>query len=121
MQPKFSDWLNRKPAGKKARKRIPKVSKKRGVQLGEYRKKRKAFLKENPYCEAFWTIVTHTKTMPVIGFYGTGPASVEIHHMKKPKCRYLNDESTWLAVCRWSHDWIEDHKDIARTLGLLAR
>jgi hypothetical protein len=51
----------------------------------------------------------------------TPRASVEIHHKKKPKCKYLNDESTWLAVSSWSHRFIEQHKDIARDLGLLER
>lgn len=47
------------------------------------------------------------------------PKSTEIHHTKKPKATYLNDESTWLAVCREMHEKIENNKAWARSKGYL--
>jgi hypothetical protein len=120
MQPTLKDWLNRGRASPKKRKGLLAMSKKRKGDARVYSKKRRAFLEANRYCQAFWRIVNHTKRFPMMGgFYGSAPATTEIHHTKKPKCKYLNDESTWLAVCRWSHDWIEDHKSTAREIGLL--
>jgi hypothetical protein len=111
-------WANA-PRTPKQKKRLPRVSKKRRVDSALYAKKRKAFLEGHPYCMAYWTIVMSGVPVPVMGFYGNAPATTEIHHTKKPRCKYLNDESTWLAVSAWSHRWIEDHKTAARSLGLL--
>lgn len=110
--------LTRSQPTPKKRKRIPAMSAKRKKEAAIYSKKRKAFLEARPYCMAFWLIVRHTKLMPMMGFYGTAPASEEIHHVAKRGKNYL-DESTWLAVCRWSHNWIEANKSTARKLGLL--
>src|SRR4051812_25862669 len=125
----FESWLVRKPAGPKPRKalkrtgRPKKVSKKRAGANREYTVRRKAFLLAHPYCEAMGTISWFILDNGTALEWQETPAvlqlSTEIHHTKKPKCKYLNDESTWLAVCRWAHEWIEDHKDIARNLRLL--
>jgi len=47
------------------------------------------------------------------------PRSNQIHHSRKPKCKYLNDESTWFACSPEEHEWVESHKGEARSLGLL--
>lgn len=120
-QPTLEQWLQRGRT-QKPRKPLKHVSKKRGAANREYAKRRKAFLAAHPMCQAWPTILHWAMQRP--GMLETLPYmkwfySEEIHHTKKPKCKYLNDESTWLAVSRWSHDWIENHKDIARKIGLL--
>lgn len=114
--------LAKSPHPPKQRKPMKKVSKKRGAALKEYAKRRRRFLKERPWCEA-WTAIyfyhkKHGIDMPSDA-PRTCPPSSEIHHTKKPRNKYLNVESTWLAVSRWSHDFIENHKSIARQIGLL--
>jgi len=126
MQPTLEQWLARKPKGKAPRKRIRKVSKRRAPQNREYTLRRRAYLLEHPYCEAhkiicewLWDNDRVAWERAPFGYDGHGPDAEEIHHKKKPKCKYLNDESTWLAVAAWSHRWIEDHKRDARLIGLL--
>lgn len=114
--------LRRSAPQKKPKKPLRRVSKKRERENREYAKRRKRYLAEHPFCEAHPTILMWAYEFDNELFRGmplVRPASIEIHHTRKPKCKYLNDESTWLAVCRWSHDWIENHKDIARELCLL--
>ncbi len=121
----LEQWLARSPSGRKPKKPIPKVTKKRAKANREYAVRRKAFLEAHPSCEAHGRICEwlheNDKTAWLAAPYNVYRQlrSAEIHHTRKPKCKYLNDESTWLAVCRWSHLWIEDHKDVARRLGLL--
>lgn len=91
------------------------MSKKRARANREYSVRRKAYLAAHPFCEAHESIA-HFLRWP-IGI--PIPQATEIHHMKKPKCKYLNDEGTWLAVSAWAHRWIEDNKSIARRLALL--
>lgn len=121
MQPSLKDWLLRKPQGPAPKKRMPKVTPKRAKANREYSVRRKVFLLAHPQCMA-WEAIRHYAwqnlyniTMPAVR-----PLATEIHHMKKPKSKYLNDESTWLAVSRWGHEFIEQNKSIARKLGLLA-
>ena len=125
MMPPLKDWLKRGEKRPKQKKRIRPMSKKRERENREYLKKRKAFLKAHPYCQARAKIsdfmYSECEAAWMDSLFNQGSwYSTEIHHMKKPKCKYLNDETTWLAVSRWSHNWIEDHKDVARGLGLLA-
>jgi hypothetical protein len=124
----FSQWLNRTKSGPKPKRRLPKMSSKRQRENRIYLVKRRAFLEAHPLCQAWATIVfsrhalfvgPNTSVLEVLSTPVSQPQSTEIHHTKKPKCKYYLDESTWLAVCRWSHRWIEDHKDLARELGLL--
>lgn len=120
----LSEWLARGSAPKRAKKRIPKVTPKRAKANREYAVRRKRYLETHPWCEA-WSVIVHNApvstiyiseewTLPV-----SRPLSTQIHHKRKPRATYLNDESTWLAVSDWSHRWIEDHKKTARSLGLL--
>lgn len=107
--------LNRPSPQLRKRTWIKKVGKKREGEARVYAKKRKAFLAAHPYCMAGVSggLVPPTRDIKCVR------PPTEIHHTKKPKCKYLNDESTWLAVCRPCHNWIEDHKSNARAIGLL--
>lgn len=89
------------------------MSSKRAKLNKEYSKRRKAYLTRHPYCMAQFVI--WPESMDIVNHY----RATEIHHTRKPKCKYLLDESTWLAVSAIAHRWIEDHKDIAREIGLL--
>jgi len=106
--------LSRPKRPTKKKKGIRRASPRRQEQLKLYWAKRRAFLAANPLCQAAPIIkkLLGLHQTPVLG-------SVEIHHKRKPKSKYLNDETTWLAVSRWAHRWIEDNKSIARDLGLL--
>ena len=95
--------------------RVRKVSKKRARENRIYTVRRRAFLEAHPFCQAHEAIASFLCWPIGIGV----PRSEEIHHTKKPKQTYFLDESTWLAVSKWSHRWIEDNKGIARNLGLL--
>lgn len=74
---------------KKKRKRIPFASEKRRAELKEYSELGKKFLMENRVCQC----KNCTKH------------SMDIHHVKG-RGKYLNDVSTWMAVCRDCHDSI---------------
>lgn len=113
---------------------LRRVSKKRKQALAEYYKRRMLFLVKHPYCQV-WLAENGFKESDIIQVTGRGgvvcrtdgfraveysvPRSSEIHHTKKPKATYLNDESTWLAVCREMHDKIEGNKKWAREKGYL--
>lgn len=114
----------------KQRKPIRKVSVKRAKANALYSKLRKQFLEEHPYCQ--WWLSWHGFTQDDVddlGYIETNlgfnmqkipvPKATEIHHMKKPKQTYLNDTSTWMAVSRQGHEWIENNKAEAREKGFL--
>lgn len=42
--------------------------------------------------------------------------ATEIHHMRG-RGKYLNDTSTWLAVSRPGHEWIENNPKLSRERG----
>ncbi len=113
-------------------KRTPlrRVSKKRAKANSEYAKRRIAFLHEHPFCQfhlAEWCLTeddvsrvdARVRNPDSMLFGRYVPWATEIHHMKKPKSRYLNDESTWMAVSRAGHNWIENNKAEARKRGYL--
>jgi hypothetical protein len=120
----FAQWLER-GTKKKPRKRLPRMSERRKKEARIYAVKRKAFLEDHPECMAReaiaeWTYVNDPFAWNLCPWYESAQSrSIEIHHTKKPRSKYLNDESTWLAVSRWSHDWIENNKKAARSIGLL--
>lgn len=102
---------------------IRRVSKKRAKANAEYSVRRKRYLTEHPYCE-FWLRERGIRNLDELKQRGEYvllqvPRSTEIHHMRKPKCRYLNDESTWMAVSREGHAFIEANKNLARQRGYL--
>lgn len=103
----------------------------------EYTKLRKKYLDENPICE-WWLaengFMKHANGyINIEGMYGFtpiydshrmdvifgAPRSAEIHHMRKPRITYQNDTSTWMAVSRLGHEWIENNKKLAREKGYL--
>lgn len=109
---------------------IRRVSKKRAAANAIYSKLRKEFLAKHPYCQWFLKYhgIDEKDVTPLgvvvlmLGFTEKEiriPLSSEIHHMKKPKCKYLNDMSTWMAVSRQGHEWIENNKSQAREMGML--
>ena len=112
----------------KSRKPIRRVSRKRQTCLREYMKRRKAYLLKHPYCQIFIRRYNLDEEDIIYdsGFYFLDtyarhcvPRATEIHHSKKPKSTYLNDESTWFAACREQHEWVENNKSQARLQGLL--
>lgn len=96
-------WYQMNPQQKlKVNAPIRPVSKKLQKNLGEYDKKRIAFLALHPQCQA---------QLP-----GCMAHSTEVHH-KAGRGENLNKISTWLAVCRYCHHWIEEHPQAAKELG----
>jgi hypothetical protein len=85
-------------------KSISPVSKKRQGEMDTYSKLREAFLIAKPHCEA-----------KLIGCTGV---ATDVHH----KAGRVGDNylkiSTWLAVCRKCHSWIETNPEEAKELGL---
>lgn len=128
----FEEWLNRKKAGPKPRKPIRKVAKRRVGPQREYGARRVVYLLKHPFCQIFMKrfkcneliVIANNGVFPEVTAEGNVhwirvPHSSQIHHSRKPKCKYLNDESTWFAACDEQHKWVEDHKNLARRLGLL--
>lgn len=97
-QYKRTDKKPKKPPEKRS---IRKVSKKLSAELRIYAKLRKEFLSrsENRYCAVF----PHLE-------------ATEVHH-KKGRGIFLNDVSTWLAVSREGHMWVELHPEEAKQKG----
>ncbi len=78
------------------------ISKKMKVVMDEYSKRRAAYLVIHPHCEAKIPGCTATAT--------------DIHHKAGRGENHLKI-STWLAVCRNCHRWIEENPDAAKELG----
>jgi hypothetical protein len=84
-------------------KSISPVSAKRRVEMDEYSKKRTAFLIVKPQCEAKLVDCTIKST--------------DVHHKTgRVGDNYLKI-SSWLAVCRNCHSWIENNPIEAKELG----
>jgi hypothetical protein len=110
-------------------KRTPlrRISKKRAKESRIYTQKRKVFLKAHPWCqvalqEAGNPFVVWSDPCPE-GHFLHGNVkigrSTEIHHKAgRTGTNYL-DESTWLAVCRQSHERIHNNPSWARERGYL--
>jgi hypothetical protein len=71
--------------------------------MDQYTKKRLAFLAMYPDCLAYLPKCTRSAT--------------DIHHKAGRLDNHLNI-STWLPVCRSCHQWIEEHPNEAKELGL---
>lgn len=84
-------------------KRISPVSKKMRETMDEYSKKRASFLIVHPMCQAKLIGCTHGAT--------------DVHHKAGRGENHLK-MSTWLAVCRSCHSYIELHPEEAKELGL---
>ncbi len=101
----LQEWLNRKPAGPKPKRRVKPVSKKRKKESVAYAKRRKAYLAAHPLCAC---------SMSLFGYHQRAD---QIHHKAGRLGPNYLDESTWLAVCRESHEWIHAHASKARANG----
>ena len=85
-------------------KSISPVSEKRRGEMDRYARLRDAFITAKPRCEAKLPHCTGTST--------------DVHHKAgRTGDNYLNI-STWLAVCRNCHFYIETHPEEAKELGL---
>lgn len=84
-------------------KSISPVSKKMRETMDKYGRLRMAFLIVNTQCQA-----------KLVGCTGT---ATDIHH-KAGRGENHNEISTWLAVCRHCHQWIEENPAEAKELGL---
>ena len=85
-----------------SKKRLPPRSSKMITSLKEYSILRKKFLEEHSMCQAHLVDCLQY--------------SSEVHH-KKGRGIYLLDTSTWLAVCRNCHSYIETHPEFAKLYG----
>jgi hypothetical protein len=91
--------LKRK-VGLKRGKRLNPVSSKHKAELAVYSDKRKTYLLCNPYCE-------------ICGVFAT-----DIHH-KERRGKNLNNEETWMPLCRFCHQKVESNGKWARENGYL--
>jgi len=84
--------------------RIPSKSSKKAKLDTAYSILRQQYLKSRPLCQAHLQgICTNLST--------------DIHH-KQGRGIYQNDTTTWIAVCRSCHEWIENNSESAREMGL---
>ena len=84
-------------------KKISPISKKMRETMDEYSKRRAAFLIVHSKCEA-----------KLVGCTG---GATDVHHKAGRGENHLKI-STWLAVCRSCHTWIETNPAEAKELGL---
>tara|TARA_R110001583_G_C5485364_1_gene394249 strand:+ start:389 stop:661 length:273 start_codon:yes stop_codon:yes gene_type:complete len=82
---------------------LKRVSRAMKIALAIYAVLRPKYLSEHPTCEC----------------KGCNRNSVDIHHTKKPRKKYMNAVDTWMAVCRTCHEEIENNKSWAREQGYL--
>ena len=94
------------PKEKKAKRAMPKTSKKRSRITREYMKLRAKFLIENPHCE--WCKVELGGLVP----------ATEIHH-RKGRGSFMLDTSTWYAVSHQGHLWIHSNPKYAYEKGYM--
>lgn len=83
--------------------KIKQVSVKKAKEDAVYSKLRKDYLCLHSFCQA---------KLPGICNYN----ATDVHH-KKGRGKYYLITTTWLAVCRQCHDWIETHPNDAKELG----
>lgn len=96
-------WYKKEPT-KFPKQRTPLKGKsdKQSVLDVAYTMLRKKFVAKNPYCQArIAGCTTHT---------------TDVHH-KRGRGKYYLDDTTWLAVCRACHAYIETHPTEAKELG----
>ncbi len=65
---------------------------------------RRSFMENHPYCQ--------------VKFPGCTGKSEDCHH-SHGRGKYMLDESTFIATCRFCHNFIHSHADLARELGFL--
>ena len=130
----LKDWLKRGAKRPKQKKRIRPMSKKREREQVIYLKKRKAFLREHPYCQV-WLMkeelygegalseeyaIENGGQFKINSMPSSCPRSTDVHHSRGRIGKSFLDESTWVACSRQEHTWLHSHPKEARKLGLLA-
>jgi hypothetical protein len=83
-------------------KSLPKISKKKEIENQEYSILRVEFLTKHPTCQA---------KLP-----GCTVMSCDVHH-SRGRGKYTLDVSTWFALCRTCHVYIEMNSDVAKEYG----
>jgi hypothetical protein len=83
-------------------KSLPKISKKKAIENQEYSILRVEFLNKHPTCQA---------KLP-----GCTVMSCDVHH-SRGRGKYTLDVSTWFALCRACHVYIEMNSDVAKEYG----
>ena len=91
---------NMKRGSLKRNKRINRVSDRHKKELDEYSKKRKEYFMLHHFCEV------------------CNEPACDIHH-KARRGKNLNNQDTWMAVCRKCHNKIESNGKWARENGYL--
>lgn len=100
-----SCWNEIKPTVPKHKPvQIKKISDKQSKLNTAYSVLRKSFLSTNPYCQARLSCICSIN-------------ATDVHHMEGRGVKTL-DTTTWLAVCRLCHCWIEEHPLQAKELNL---
>jgi len=87
------------------RSRPKQKSKKKSAQDTVYSQLRRVFLTKHPMCQAHLPGICTQK-------------STDVHHTARRGENYLK-VSTWMAVCRKCHGWIEENPEEAKDLGFL--
>lgn len=133
------EWLDRKPAGRKPRKRIqrhvrPKrVSARKRRRDEDYHVLRARYLIEHPFCQITIARLGFSEERVLAkargldatnceGIYFEGqliPIATQIHHRNKRLGRRQNDARFWLAAAPGPHEWVEGDKAAARAAGYL--
>lgn len=88
----------------KAKKGLRRASKERARQLRAYAILRPIYLRSHPYCMAFGHCSRRAR---------------EIHHTKGRAGELLCEDEWFIPICPRHHQWIHDHPNKARELGLL--
>jgi hypothetical protein len=88
-------------------------TKERAKQERQYNKRVKVWKRENPHCKACEALFMYRGGRPEIKL------TSDCHHKMGKEGELLLDERYWLPVCRWCHDWIEEHGRLARALGFV--
>jgi len=124
----FKDWLDRKPAGKKTKMRLPARSPKRIKEDKIYKAKAKEFLAKHPLCQVWLTKMDFNEEhliqfngghVTLAGDLEFAPRATEIHHIEGRTGGNFLNEKTWMAVSRYQHEWIHANPAAARRLGFL--
>lgn len=96
-------WFQMNPQKKlKVNVPIKPISDKMRKNMSQYEKLATAFKAMHPYCQA---------KLP-----GCNGKTTDVHH-KAGRGENLTKVSTYLAVCRYCHHWIEEHPEASKELG----
>lgn len=93
------------------RTKLKPVSEKRKKESVVYAQKVRAYQIEHPFCEVCSIINT---VAPV-----ACEQRVQDNHHMMGRGKYYLDERFFRSACRPGHQWIEDHKNTAREMGLI--